>query len=138
MSRPGSRLYISFDLSYSDNSLKKPAQNAQNDGPRTQNPDEIDWGRFDAMTEAQRHQAALNDPDAQSLTEQDLSRRKRTPQAKIIRRALGLSQEDFASRYHIPLGTLRERRALILWLSPASPKPCAKLSSRRGSGMRER
>jgi len=67
-----------------------------------------DWTRFDAMSEAQRHQAALNDPDAQPLTEQDFSRMKRTPQAKIIRRALGLSQEDFATRYHIPLGTLRD------------------------------
>jgi len=67
-----------------------------------------DWTRFDAMSEAQRHQAALNDPDAQPLTEQDFSRMKRTPQAKIIRRALGLSQEDFATLYHIPLGTLRD------------------------------
>ena len=67
-----------------------------------------DWTRLDAMSEAQRHQAALNDPDARPLTEQDLSRMKRTPQAKIIRRALGLSQEDFAARYHIPLGTLRD------------------------------
>ena len=24
-----------------------------------------DWSRFDAMTEAQRHAAAINDPDAQ-------------------------------------------------------------------------
>jgi len=68
----------------------------------------IDWSRLDAMTDAQRHQAALNDPDARPLTEEDLSRMKRTPQAKIIRRALGLSQEDFAARYHIPLGTLRD------------------------------
>jgi len=68
----------------------------------------IDWTRFDSMTEPQRHQAALNDPDARPLTEEDLSRMKRTPQVKIIRRALGLSQEDFAARYHIPLGTLRD------------------------------
>lgn len=60
------------------------------------------------MTEAQRHQAALNDPDAQPLTSENFKRMKRTSQAKIIRRALGLSQEDFAARYHIPLGTLRE------------------------------
>lgn len=60
------------------------------------------------MTEAQRHQAALNDPDARPLSEEDLTRMKRTPQARIIRRALGLSQEDFAARYHIPLGTLRD------------------------------
>ncbi len=67
-----------------------------------------DWSCFDAMTDEQRHQAALNDPDARPLTEADLTRMKRTPQARIIRRALGLSQEDFAARYHIPLGTLRD------------------------------
>lgn len=68
----------------------------------------IDWSRLDAMTDEQRHQAAVNDPDARPLSEDDLSRMKRTPQAKIVRRALGLSQEDFAARYHIPLGTLRD------------------------------
>jgi putative transcriptional regulator len=68
----------------------------------------VDWSRFDAMTEAQRHQAALNDPDAKPLTDDDLSRMKRTPQVKVIRRALGLSQEDFAARYRIPIGTLRD------------------------------
>jgi putative transcriptional regulator len=71
-------------------------------------PSKNDWGRFDAMTEAQRHAAALADPDAQPLTEEDLVRMKRTPRAKIIRRALGLSQEDFAERYRIPIGTLRD------------------------------
>jgi putative transcriptional regulator len=67
-----------------------------------------DWSRFDAMTDEQRHRAALNDPDARPLTEEDLNRMKRTPQVKIIRRALGLSQEEFAARYHIPIGTLRD------------------------------
>jgi putative transcriptional regulator len=33
---------------------------------------------------------------------------KRTPQVKVIRRALGLSQEKFAARFHVPLGTLRD------------------------------
>jgi putative transcriptional regulator len=73
-----------------------------------QTKSKIDWRRFDAMAEVQRHQAALNDPDAQPLSESDLSRMRRTPRAKIIRRALVLSQEDFAARYHIPLGTLRD------------------------------
>lgn len=68
----------------------------------------LDWSRFDAMTDAQRHRAAVRDPDAQPLTPEDFKHMKRTPQAKIIRRALGLSQEDFAARYHIPLGTLRD------------------------------
>ena len=60
------------------------------------------------MSEAEKHAAALSDPDNRPLTEEDMNRMKRTPRAKIIRRALGLSQEDFAARYHIPIGTLRD------------------------------
>jgi putative transcriptional regulator len=60
------------------------------------------------MSEGQRHAAALNDPDAQPVTPENIKRMKRTPQVKVIRRALGLSQEDFAGRFHIPLGTLRD------------------------------
>src|SRR6266481_7440969 len=52
--------------------------------------------------------AAIADPDAQPLSSAELKRMKRTPQAKVIRRALGLTQEEFAARYHIPLGTLRD------------------------------
>ena len=50
----------------------------------------------------------MRDPDAQPLTEADFRRLKRTPRAKIIRRALNLTQEEFALRYHIPAGTLRD------------------------------
>ena len=53
-------------------------------------------------------QAARADPDAQPLTEADLSRMKRRPRVKIIRRALDLTQEEFSERYHIPIGTLRD------------------------------
>ena len=71
-------------------------------------PEPIDWSRFDAMSAEARHRAALDDPDAQPLTEADFARMKRTPRAKLIRRALALTQEEFAARYHIPLGTLRD------------------------------
>jgi putative transcriptional regulator len=67
-----------------------------------------DWSRLDAMTAAQKHAAALSDPDNQPLTDEDMSRMKRVPRAKIIRRALGLTQEAFAARYRIPIGTLRD------------------------------
>jgi len=60
------------------------------------------------MTRSAVERAALADPDAQPLSAADLKRMKRTPQAKIIRRALGLTQEEFAERYRIPLGTLRD------------------------------
>jgi len=52
--------------------------------------------------------AAREDRDAQPLTESDLKRMTRTPQVKVIRRALELTQEEFASRFQIPLGTLRD------------------------------
>jgi putative transcriptional regulator len=71
-------------------------------------PEPHDWNRSDAMTEAERHAAAMADPDARPLTPDDFLRMKRTPRVKIIRRALGLSQEDFSARFHIPLGTLRD------------------------------
>jgi putative transcriptional regulator len=67
-----------------------------------------DWSRLDAMTAEQKHVAALGDADNQPLTDQDMSRMRRVPRAKIIRRALGLTQEAFAARYHIPVGTLRD------------------------------
>jgi putative transcriptional regulator len=66
------------------------------------------WRRFDAMSEADRHAAAARDPDAKPLTPADFKRTTRTPQVKVIRRALGLTQEEFARRFHIPLGTLRD------------------------------
>lgn len=60
------------------------------------------------MAANEKHAAAVGDPDNRPLTDEDMKRMKRTPRAKIIRRALGLSQEDFAARYHIPIGTLRD------------------------------
>ena len=48
------------------------------------------------------------DPDNKPLTPEDINRMRRTPQVKIIRRALGLSQEVFSERFHIPIGTLRD------------------------------
>jgi len=60
------------------------------------------------MTDEEVHAAALSDPDAQPLTKEDFARMKSTPRAKIVRRSLQLTQEEFASRFHIPLGTLRD------------------------------
>jgi putative transcriptional regulator len=75
---------------------------------RKAKPTQDKWNRFDAMTKKQRHAAALSDPDARPLTADDFKRMKRTPRVKIIRRALGLTQEQFAAHFRIPLGTLRD------------------------------
>jgi putative transcriptional regulator len=67
-----------------------------------------DWDRFDSMSAAARRAAALADPDAKPLAPEDFKRMRRTPQIKIIRCVLGLSQKEFSARFHIPVGTLRE------------------------------
>ena len=60
------------------------------------------------MTEAEIHAAAFADPDAQPLTAASMARMRPVPRAKTLRRALGLTQEEFAARFQIPLGTLRD------------------------------
>ena len=73
------------------------------------------------MTEAEVLAAASRDPDAQPLTPDDFKRMRRIPRAKIIRRALGLTQEEFATRFGIPLGTLRDWEQ-----GAAEPDTCAR------------
>ena len=60
------------------------------------------------MTEGEILAAALADPDAQPWTEEQLATAKRVPRARSLRRALRLTQEEFAERYLIPVGTLRD------------------------------
>jgi putative transcriptional regulator len=67
-----------------------------------------DWRRFDALSDGDAHAAALNDPDAQPLSDAALSRMRPISRARTLRRALGLTQEEFAARYRIPIGTLRD------------------------------
>ena len=67
-----------------------------------------DWGRVDIMSDEQVHAAAMSDPDAQPLTDEEFARVRRVPRVKTLRRVLRLTQEEFASRFQIPLGTLRD------------------------------
>jgi putative transcriptional regulator len=52
--------------------------------------------------------AALSDPDNKPRTPEREKKLRRIPQVKVMRRALGLTQEEFAAHFHIPLGTLRD------------------------------
>jgi len=67
-----------------------------------------DRSRVDAMTDEERHAAAMADPDARPMTEAEWARMKPVPRVSIIRRAFRLSQEEFAAQFHIPVGTLRD------------------------------
>jgi putative transcriptional regulator len=60
------------------------------------------------MTPEEVEEAARADPDARPMTAEQLAKAHRIPRIKTLRRALGLTQEEFAARYKIPLGTLRD------------------------------
>lgn len=71
-------------------------------------PTEHDWSQFDAMSDAEIEARAESDPDAQPLTEERMQHMRRTPQVRVIRRALRMTQEEFATAYQISIGTLRD------------------------------
>jgi putative transcriptional regulator len=71
-------------------------------------PPKTDWHSFDAMSEEERHRAALSDPDAAPATEAQLQRARRAPSVRALRKKLNLTQEEFAVRFHLPLGTVRD------------------------------
>lgn len=67
-----------------------------------------DWERIRKMTDEEAHQNALDDPDNPPLNDAQLAAMRRIPFVKFVRRMLGMTQEQFAESYHIPLGTLRD------------------------------
>ena len=88
-----------------------------------------DWSRLDAMTEEQIHAAAMADPDARPMTEEEWARARMVPRSKTLRRALKLTLEEFADRYRIPLTSLQD------WESGASePDPVARTYLRAIAG----
>jgi putative transcriptional regulator len=60
------------------------------------------------MSDEERHRAALSDPDCQPMTEEQLARARRMPAVKILRLRLNMTQEEFAAKFHLPLGTIRD------------------------------
>jgi putative transcriptional regulator len=78
------------------------------DADTTMKTAKFDWSRADAITDEQVHAAAMQDPDAWPMTDAEWDAAPRVPRAKTLRRALGLTQEEFAARFQIPLGTLRD------------------------------
>lgn len=67
-----------------------------------------DWARVDAMTDEEVEANALSDPDNPPLTAEQLARLKPVPNPKQIRQRLHLTQEQFAARFHLRVGTVRD------------------------------
>lgn len=71
-------------------------------------PPKTDWRAFDAMSDAERHRAALADPDARPASPARLARARRALSVRALRQQLKLTQRQFAARFHLPLGTVRD------------------------------
>ena len=82
-------------------SPKKPAR-------RKRSPGGLDWAKVDALTDAEIVVRAKSDPDNPPRSKAQLSKMRRVALAKFVRQKLGMSQETFAGRFGIPLGTLRD------------------------------
>lgn len=66
---------------------------------------ETDWTAIDAQTDEDIARNVAGDPDAAPiLTDAETA----AALARTVRRRLGLSQPEFAARFHIPVGTLRD------------------------------
>ena len=78
------------------------------DGSTRPLPDRTDWARLETMTEEEIEANALSDPDNPPLTDEELARMRPVPNPRRIREKLKLTQEQFATRFEVPLGTLRD------------------------------
>lgn len=76
------------------------------ENPTPVDPDEL--AQLRAMTDEEVLAAALADPDAQPLSEARLERIGRIHAIRRVRRRLGLTQAEFAARFHLPLEAIRD------------------------------
>ena len=91
-----------------------------------------DWARLDAMTEEEIEANALSDPDNPPISDEELARFRRVPNPREIRKRLNLTQEEFAERFHLRLGTIRDweqgkkqpdsAARVLLWVIEKNPE----------------
>ena len=72
---------------------------------------DTDWAAVNAMTEEDIQQG-IPGYDANPITDEDIASGRVRPviNVKRLRESLGLTQDEFAIRYRIPAGTLRNCR----------------------------
>jgi putative transcriptional regulator len=62
----------------------------------------------DALSDREVERAARSDPDARPLSGDELEKFQRVVDVRALRRRLGMSQERFASSFHLSVGTVRD------------------------------
>jgi putative transcriptional regulator len=69
---------------------------------------DTDWAAVAALTDEQIEAAVRDDPDAAPIGFFEQPGFIRIPNVKKLREGLSMTQEEFASAYRVPLGTLRD------------------------------
>ena len=64
--------------------------------------------RLDSMSDEDIEKAALSDPDNPPLTDEELGAFRRVPDTRAIRKALHLTQHEFAITFQLSLATVRD------------------------------
>ena len=64
--------------------------------------------RLDSMSDEEIEKAALSDPDNPPLTDEELAAFRLIPDTKAIRKALRLTQHEFATTFQLSLATIRD------------------------------
>ena len=64
--------------------------------------------RLDSMSDEDIEKAALSDPNNPPLTDEELEAFERVPDTKAIRKALRLTQREFATTFQLSLATVRD------------------------------
>ena len=70
--------------------------------------DRTGWARLEAMTAEEIGVNALSDPDNVPLADEELARMRPVPHPRGIRERLELTQEQIATKFEVPLRTLRD------------------------------
>jgi putative transcriptional regulator len=66
---------------------------------------DTDWAELDAQTDEEIARNVAEDPDAAPILS---AAETASALARTVRKRLGISQAEFAARYHVPIGTLRD------------------------------
>ena len=66
---------------------------------------ETDWAAVDAQSDQDIARSVAGDADAAPLL---TAAETAATLARSVRKRLGISQAEFAARYHVPIGTLRD------------------------------
>jgi putative transcriptional regulator len=95
-------------ISSDDRKSKDHARPRAGDFPDNLLDDGTDWARILTMPDEDAYQNAFADDNSQPLTPKQLARMRRAPNPKAIWHRLEMDQQEFARRFEIGVGTLRE------------------------------